>query len=651
MSLVRLIWVLVTAAYLAAGGLVLLVLVPPMVDGLEAGLHAQSQARADTLASGLAATASTTGDEPAAAGLSPATLAHWKALAVQESWATFQVLGPDNKPLAEHQGAPGGWESRFTRGWKAAPATAPLGPAAQRLGTLRLTMDTRPANSEVRRALLLWGLLFGTVGGLTLLGLRGLERWARAPLASFYAQIEGLSERRFVAVPQPRVAEWADLARVLNVLVARIQQMLEERDQAISGIMNRLEHDEGTGAASRDFFMASLKNSLRDEFNGGGVAIVRINDLEGINRRHGRTRTDEFLMTVATALRARLLASKPAQEHVLARLNGADFALLLPGIDLAAWRRLGDALGDSLQQLATDGMIDQAHVAWIGGSTFLRGESVSDVLVRVDGMVMQSEHEQRRVCFTEPDARQHIVAIAQWRRVIEEALETGHLALECHPVLLANGALLHREGELRLIRSDGSVVVAREFIPPAIRSGRISDLDLKAVQLALAELGRAPALNMSVNIAAQSLLRPIFQRQVLELLKRHAATTPRLWLEMRDPGTLGDSSPAVMQLCEIGRQTGCRVGLDHFGVGLTLMPLLQDRALRYVKLAPEVCAASASHPAAAGYVRMLAELAARHHVQVVACDVQTEADVARLAALGVHAFTGPGVVVPSAVPA
>ena len=650
MSLVRLTWALVTAAYLAAGGLVLLVLVPPMVHGLEAGLHAQSQARADTLAAGLAATASTT-SEPAAAGLDPATLERWKALAVHESWATFQVLGPDNKVLAEHHGAPDGWERSFTRRWKAAPATAPLGPAAQRLGTLRLTIDTRTASRQVQHALLLWGMLFGAVGGLTLLGLRGLERWARAPLDSFYAQIEGLSDRRFLAVQQPRVAEWAELARMLNVLVARMQLILEERDQTINGLMNRLEHDEGTGAASRDYFMASLKNCLRDEPDGGGVAIIRVNDLEGINRRQGRNRTDEFLMAVATALRARVLASKPAQEHVLARLNGADFGLLLPGIDLVGWRRLGDALGASLQQLASDGMTDQAHVAWIGGSTFLRSESVSDVLMRVDSMVLQSEHEQRRACITEPSARQHMVTVAQWRLVIETALETGHLALECHPVLLANGALLHREGELRLIRSDGTVVMAREFVPPAIRSGRISDLDLKAVQLALAELGRAPTLNMSVNIAAQSLLRPIFQRQMLELLNRHTTTTPRLWLEMRDPGILGDSSPAVRQLCEIARQTGCRVGLDHFGVGLSLMPLLQDRALRYVKLAPGVCEASASHPAATSYVRMLAELAARHHIQVVACDVQTQADVVRLAALGVQAFTGPGVVVPSAVPA
>ena len=647
MSLVRLTWALVTAAYLAVGTLVLVLLVPPMVHGIEAGLHARSLVRAEALVATWRAQAAASGDSLA---LTPATLEHWQALAKLEAWASLQVLDPRGDSLAEHRHPESGWHTLVTHHWPGAQAAVVLVNATQRHGTLLLTADTRQAGQQVQQALLLWGLLFAVTGGLLLLGLRGLERWARRPLDGFYAQINDLSERRFVSVPQPPVAEWSELARVLNVLAARIRVMLEERDQAITGLMGRLESDEVTGAASRNFFMASLGNALRDDAAGGGLAIIRVNDLEGMNRRLGRNRTDEFLKAVATALRARVLAAHPTQTHVLARLNGADFGLLLPGADLPVWRALCSRLGDNLQQLAAEGMTDQPHVAWIGGSTFIRGETVADLLIRVDTMVMQAEHEQVPCCVTEPSARQHMVTIAQWRAVIEHALDTGHLSLECHPVLLADGQLMHREAELRLIRSDGSVVVAREFVPAAIRCGRISDLDLKAVQLALAALGREPELHMSVNIAAQSLLRPIFQRQLLDLLGRQRSTTARLWLEMRDPGILGDSSPAVHQLCELARESGCRVGLDHFGVGLSLMPLMQDTALRYVKLAPRVGASNTGHPAAAAYVQMLCELAERHHIQVVACDVQTPTDMRRLAALGVHAFTGPGVAASAAVP-
>lgn len=648
MSLARLIWMVVTGAYLVAGALALTLLVPPMVTGIETGLHAQSLTRAQALETAWTAQAA---EPDSAATLAPQTLQQWQALAQQEGWSRLVVLDPRGERLALHERPQAGWSGAITRRWDGGHAAVPLNSAGQRQGTLLLLVNTQPAEEQVEQVLLLWGALFAASGALILLGLHRMQRWAQAPLRSLCEQVEALSEQRFLSVPQPKVAEWIDLSRALNVLAARVRLMLDERDHAIHDLMDRLKSDDVTGAASREYFMASLRNHLRDQAAGGGMAIIRVHNLEGMNRRLGRNRTDEFLKAVATAVRARMLAANSGQEHVLARLNGADFGLLLPGADLPSWRALCSQLSDNLRQLADEGMTDRMRVAWIGGTTFARGEVLSDVLLRADSMVMRSEHEQLDSCVTEPKARRHMVTIAQWRSVIELALETGHLALQCHPVLLANGELLHKEAELRLIRSSGTVVAARYFVPPAIRCGRIADLDLKGVQLALSELERDPELQISVNVAAQSLLRPIFQRQVVALLQGQRSVAARLWLEMRDPEVLGHSAPALHKLCEVASQSGCRVGLDHFGVSLSLMPLLQHAALRYVKLAPRVTAQAASDVTAASYVKLLTKLATHHGVQVVACDVQTPTEMRKLASLGVHAFTGPGVEATAAVPA
>jgi EAL domain-containing protein (putative c-di-GMP-specific phosphodiesterase class I)/GGDEF domain-containing protein len=647
LSLVRLIWLLVTVAYAATAVLTATLLLPRVAGGIGMGLQLHSQARVQAVALALAQ-ASPVDDELGT------LLPQLQTLASTERWASFVLLTPGDAPRGQRPAAAAGWERFITGSWARAGGQATLRRGDVVLGKLQITVNTDAATEQVRTSLLLWLGSFALLGALLLGALWRLERWARQPLDGFYAQIEGLSERRFVSVQEPRVAEWAVLSRSLNVLVARVQQMLQDRDEAVKNLMDRLEHDELTGAASRDFFMASLKNNLRDNDAGGGVAIVRVHDLEGMNRRAGRNRTDEFLVAIATALRTRMVTASArangemddtSNGFVLARLNGADFGLLLPGATLADWRERLDALGHALQQLVTDGLSDQPYVAWVGGTTFLRGEAFSDVLVRVDSMVMASESERLPACVTEPSAKQHAVTVAQWRVAIETAIDTGHLSLQFFAVHGSHGHnggnVLHREGMLRLIQPNGDVLDASSFIPPAVRCGRISDLDLKAVQLALLELQRSPG-DVAVNMAPQSITRPIFQRQLAELLRANAPLVKRLWIELRDPGTTADTSLAVRALCDTVVPLGCRVGIDHFGLNLSLLPLLNQAKVHYVKLAPALVDGATQAPRMAAFVAQVAQLGARVGVTVIANGVRSSASLPALARMGVVGFTGPG---------
>jgi EAL domain-containing protein (putative c-di-GMP-specific phosphodiesterase class I) len=263
------------------------------------------------------------------------------------------------------------------------------------------------------------------------------------------------------------------------------------------------------------------------------------------------------------------------------------------------------------------------------------------VLVRVDSMVMASESEKLLACVTEPSAKQHAVTVAQWRVAIETAIDTGHLALQFFDVHAAAGNVLHREGMLRLIQPSGDVLDAHSFIPPAVRCGRISDLDLKAVQLALLELQRSPG-DVAVNMAPQSITRPIFQRQLAELLRANAPLAQRLWIELRDPGTTGDTSLAVRALCDTVGPLGCRVGIDHFGLNLSLLPLLNEAKVHYVKLAPALVEGATRAPRMAAFVAQVAQLGARVGVKVIANGVRNSASLPALAHMGVVGFTGPG---------
>jgi len=676
-SIVRLTWALVSTAWALSMLLCLVVTARAVSDELAPQLALQAQPVAEQLvaerAALLQASAASAGGPAAVPATPPApatakpealSLADWAPplteRARQAGWAQVALHGVDGTLLQQAQGAqPQGWTAWLHGGWGHAAAQAQLvGADGRHLGLLTVTLSTDSAQHAVDRACAALLAAFAATGALLLLGLRRIERWARRPLDAFCDQIAGLSERRFVNMPQPRIAEWADLSKSLNVMVARVRQMLEERDEAVGSLKDKLAHDALTQTTSRDVFMATLKAHLRDNPAGGGLAIVRVDDLEGMNRRLGRARTDEFLVALATTLRSRMQVGGDADAYMLARLNGADFGLLLPGCDLPGWQARLQAMSEALAVLADDGLAESAQFAWMGGTTFLRGEQMGEVLVRADTMVMAAEAQQQPLCTTGPIARQQVKAVAQWRVLIEAALDTGHFALRIYPVVDAGGRLLHREAMLRLLdAASGEVLDADDFVAPAIRCGRIADLDLKAIGLALTELGRSAAEGgadnaggmVAVNIAAQSALRPIFQRQLAALLVAQPGLSHRLRLEVRESPRAATTARAVEQLCRTVAPFGCRVGIDHFGINLSALSLLRSQQVAYVKLAPTVVDAATRPGPARAFIGLLVELAARTGVQVLAGGVATAEAGVVLAGLGVQGFTGPGVAVGTAL--
>lgn len=127
----------------------------------------------------------------------------------------------------------------------------------------------------------------------------------------------------------------------------------------------------------------------------------------------------------------------------------------------------------------------------------------------------------------------------------------------------------------------GHTLTALDFVAPAIRCGRIVDLDLKAVTLALGALGQSPGL-IVVNIAPQSVMRPFFQCQLVALLAANPAVAPRLCLEVQEQNLAGDSTQVMATLCRVVAPFGCAVGIDHFGITLTALPVLASPGVRYL---------------------------------------------------------------------
>lgn len=522
----------------------------------------------------------------------------------------------------------------------AAPGQAQISDGWKQFGTITLVSHSRFAygalwNNVVQMALAL--SIACVVGGY--LGSLILRR-LRAPLNTVIEQATAITERRFVTIAEPKVPELRQLASAMNMTVARLRSMFDEEAARLEAVRREANCDPLTGLANRTHFMARLREAAFAEHAGGGVLLIaRLADLAEVNRQAGREATDELLRRCAAALNE--VAASEA-EALAARLNGADFALLVP--HLALPQAIAERLLERLDQEAARFLPGRTNV-WLGGGRFDRGIEPGAILAQVDAALAAAEGDGRNglriVDMRSGDDAPK--SAEEWAATIRNALEKRWVRLVSFPVNALGGGLLHRECPLRLMFDNGGEwQPAGRFLPVAERLKLTPQLDLAAVELGLAELDAKPELpGLAINLSASSIQRPEFRNELGAALTGRSATK-RLWLEVSEAGAFTHFE-AFRALCRELKNAGCLLGIEHFGRRFSEIGRLHDLGLDYLKVDAGFVRTLEISPGNQAFLRGLSTIAHGIGMKVIAEGVASEAELAALSAVGFDAATGPAV--------
>ena len=531
-------------------------------------------------------------------------------------------------------------------GWfvKALPLHASAGIAQvssgwKQFGTVTLLSHSRFAYGA------LWKNLYQMVFALSLAGLVGgylgsmVLRRLRGPLYAVIDQAEAITQRRFVSIELPAVPELRQLAVAMNTTVERLKAMFEEESNRLETLRREANCDSLTGLANRTYFMVRLRQSLESEDTlGGSLILIRLADLVGINRRLGRGATDDFLQQVGVVVGA---CAAQAPFNVAARLNGADFAVLLGhGVDA---RVVADELLTALVEVATPFAASDA-IGWIGVGRFKQGSDMGALLARVDTALAGVEAEGANAVREAPmDEDDEIPRTAeQWSVMIRRALTHGWVRLSSFPVVDAQGQLSHRECPLRLMFNEkGEWLPAGRFFPMAERLQLTPALDLAAVALGLKELQVKPQLKgLAINLSASSIGEAGFRKELMILLTGQKEVTSRLWLEVAEAGALKHLAE-FRELCLSLKTVGCRVGLEHYGHQFSKIGLLCDMGLDFLKVDSSFVRGVDSNAGNVAFLKGLCSIAHNIGLQVLAEGVATQDEWVTLIRLGFDGATGP----------
>lgn len=490
--------------------------------------------------------------------------------------AWFQSLMP--LPLAEgHRAVSNGW---------------------RQVGHVQVTVDNRFAQTALWHSTMKMAGLIVLAGAswaffVTLL-MRWFRRVLREEVTSQVMRI-GTEDQVQGAAEKSQVSELDAISSAIHHTHVRVQQAEQVQAARIETLELETNSDIVTGLPNRKYFLNELNKALQsDEQPHGQVLLVRQRDLQSINAALPRQEVDAWLKNLGQQVHA-LLEQQQFSGAQLARLNGSDFALILPGEQGVGSMHVVHAVRKLLQSLSI-ALSDGEWSRWAFVLTaYNPHDAVKDVLARLDQGLMQAESAGHGdVEYAEQARTLHLPALAgegHWQNVLGHALEHDEqLSLDVQSLTSVSllGSDVRHEASLQLHGAQGQSIGAALFLPAAVRLGLSAHFDVKAMELAVEWLSVHPGENMAVRVSLPSVEHPQFLAQVRSFLEAQVPSSAASHLQFLilelDAHALAIAPQAVAALYQL---------VQPYGLGLALRRLDQSPAslleferiqLRYVKL-------------------------------------------------------------------
>jgi EAL domain-containing protein (putative c-di-GMP-specific phosphodiesterase class I) len=197
----------------------------------------------------------------------------------------------------------------------------------------------------------------------------------------------------------------------------------------------------------------------------------------------------------------------------------------------------------------------------------------------------------------------------------------------------------HYECLLRLVRKDGSIVPAGEFVPAAEQLGLIRMLDRRALEMAVAQLYAYEGIKLSINVSGTTAGDQSWLQNFINYVNENREVAERMTVELTETAALQAFEENARFVSRL-RDMGCKVAIDDFGAGYTSFRNLHNLRVDMVKIDGDYVRNLSQSPDNQLFVRTLVHLAKNFELATVAEWVDSEEDAKLLERFGVDYFQG-----------
>lgn len=392
--------------------------------------------------------------------------------------------------------------------------------------------------------------------------------------------------------------------------------------------LDRLAHfDSLTGLPNRIVLSTRLEKSIeRDEPI--AVFLVDLDGFKDVNDTLGHTAGDAILRATADRLGAGL-----GREDIVARLDGDEFGILVPGLQEP---QSAEAMGRELaQRFATPFTWEdqELHIGASVGIAIGAGDrtSAGDLLANADLALYRAKADGRHgFRLFEPAFRERAVARRACERELRRAVAQGELELFYQPqVAMADRSIVGAEALLRWRHPERGLLSPAAFLPVLETSrlaASVGDWTIRTAcaHIATAHRNGAACFRVGVNLFGAQFQTGALVSIVEAALAENKLPASALELEITENIILHHDEAVVASLREL-RALGVGIAFDDYGTGYASLSHLKRIPLTRLKIDRSFVRDICVDKEDAAVVQAILYLGKSYGLDIIAEGIETEA--------------------------
>jgi len=466
---------------------------------------------------------------------------------------------------------------------------------------------------------------------------RGAQEVLGAPVvtaAGEYGYLEVCDRRSDVV--SFAAGDRAALDSMLTHVNAAIRQQ-----QLLTRIRYDADHDGLTGLPNRQRLATEIDALLGegDPDVRVGVVLASLDNHTEVTDTLGHAASDELLLVTAGLLR-----EQAPPGALVARMDGGQFAVLLPGLSLPATERAARRLRDAAATRARVAGLDLDVLLTLGvAAAPVHGQDAGTLMQRAD-VALLAGHSAGGVASYHPVLDQQSLRRLQLGTELESAMAEKQITVVFQPIVdTRTSDIVSVETLVRWAHPRYGNVPPDDFIGLAEQIGRIGALTDYVLDLALERcrkwLDQDIGLSVAVNLSARCLAEPDLVDRVRGALRKHGVPGSLLTLELTEGIVVDDSVRNSTVLADL-HSLGLRLSMDDFGTGYSSLSQLRQLPIDELKIDKSFVLGMSTSQSESFIARSIVELAHNLGLRVVAEGVEDEVTRDLLTEMGCDKLQG-----------
>jgi len=426
--------------------------------------------------------------------------------------------------------------------------------------------------------------------------------------------------------------------------ISEIKQLISDQVKNTTTLEFEAHIDSLTGIENRNRFVQFYENQIVQDspVNFGVLLITRCSELQTVNQVQGYHAGDDYISKVASIIK-NAITTWPSGKAF--RLNGSDFATVLPNVHLKAAEKYAEELTREFTKYQHQSELDS--VAFTGLVYFDKSKPLGEVLALADTGVSVAQTQSSNSWYSQKDINILNSASANygnqnWREEIDSVIEGKRIRLLLQPIQPSGrNSKVYSEVLARFLNTNDDMLPTASFIAMAEKLDKIIAIDKLIIDSLINEITSKNMLEHSygINISARSISDEHFMIWLERRLLREPAAAPRLVFEVTELG-LQQNIKIGKRLVDMLHRAGARVTVERFGVGLTSFKFFRDLTPDYIKMDSSYTRDIDDDKNNQYFLRLMVDLAHRLGINVLAESVESQEEKHTLEKLFVDGCQG-----------